>query len=135
MHFYKLKKKDDESLVAHLNKFTTLKQHLLGVQKQIPSDEAIAVLLNSVDKAPFDILVSTLQNIEKNIDEVIAALMEFDSKQRNAVDGVALPERNRLFFNQGGFKGGRMMRGRDRDQGGGRGHHLPQMWKANIFFL
>ncbi|MCO5566294.1 hypothetical protein L7F22_019970 [Adiantum nelumboides] len=80
MQFYKLKKKDDETLVAHLNKFKALKQQLLGVQKQIADDEAIAVLLNCVDKAPFDTLVSTLQNMEKTLDELVSALLEFDSK-------------------------------------------------------
>ncbi|MCO5604783.1 hypothetical protein L7F22_058954 [Adiantum nelumboides] len=82
MQFYKLKKKDDETLIAHLNKFKALKQQLLGVQKQIPDDEAIAVLLNSVNKAPFDTLVSTLQNIENTLDKVVSALLEYDSKHR-----------------------------------------------------
>ncbi|MCO5562980.1 hypothetical protein L7F22_016616 [Adiantum nelumboides] len=80
MQFYKLKKKDDETLVAHLKKFKALKQQLLRVQKQILDDEAIAVLLNSVDKASFDTLVSTLQNIEKTLDKVVSALLEYDSR-------------------------------------------------------
>ncbi|MCO5568461.1 hypothetical protein L7F22_022160 [Adiantum nelumboides] len=33
MQFYKLKKKDDETLVAHLNNFKALNQQLLGAQK------------------------------------------------------------------------------------------------------
>ncbi|KAI5073696.1 hypothetical protein GOP47_0011709 [Adiantum capillus-veneris] len=97
MQLYKLKKKDDESLMAHLNKFKALKQQLLGVQKQSPDDEAIAVLLNKVNKAPFDMLMSTLHNMEKKLDEVIATLMEFDSKERDATNGVALTEREGIF--------------------------------------
>ncbi|KAI5056756.1 hypothetical protein GOP47_0028574 [Adiantum capillus-veneris] len=35
-----------------------LKQHLRGVHKNILEDKAIAILLNSVDKPPFDTLIS-----------------------------------------------------------------------------
>ncbi|MCO5603493.1 hypothetical protein L7F22_057644 [Adiantum nelumboides] len=126
MKFYKLKKKDDETLAAHLNKFKELKQQLLRVQKQIPDDEAIAVLLNNVDKALFDTLVSTLQNIEKTLDEVVSTLLEYDSKHRPKSEEEIQAPRERVFYNRGGFQGGRnyMARGRGRARARGQGQIL-----------
>ena len=77
MQFFKLNKEDNETMVVHINKFKAIKQQLLAVKKETPDDEAIGVLLNSVDKEPYTALVSTLQNVDKALQEVESALIEF----------------------------------------------------------
>ena len=74
MQFYKLNKIDEESMAAHFNKFKALKQQLWVYGK---------ILLNRVEKPPFDSLVSTLQNLEKTLQEVEAALREYKSKNKS----------------------------------------------------
>ncbi len=92
MQFYKLNKRENESMTAHINNFKALKQQLKSIQKDIPQDEAIAVLLNSVDKKPYDTLVSTLKEVDKNMEDIISSLLEYESKHKSATPTHALGE-------------------------------------------
>ena len=83
MQFYRFDKMESDSMTTHINKFKAIKQQLAGIKKIIPDDEAIAVLLNSVDKAPYDNLVSTLKNVDKSLQEIESALLEHESKHKS----------------------------------------------------
>ena len=63
MQFYKLDVKDSPSMTVHINKFKSLKTQLATLKKTIDEDEAIAVLLASVNHEPYENLVSTLSNV------------------------------------------------------------------------
>ena len=117
MQFYKLSKMEEETMHAHFNKFKAIKQQLLGVKKDIPEDEAIAVLLNSVDKPPYDSIVSTLQNLEKTLQEVEASLLEYESK--NKTTSASTSSKESVFYTRG--RGGYRGRGRGGFNGRGRG--------------
>ncbi|MCO5564714.1 hypothetical protein L7F22_018381 [Adiantum nelumboides] len=105
MQFYKLDKKANETMVTHINKFKALMQHLIGVKKEILEDEQIAVLLNRVDKDPYISLVSTLQNVDKDINEIESALFEFDSKQKGSIE--AMTNAPQALYTRRGGRGGR----------------------------
>ncbi|MCO5576259.1 hypothetical protein L7F22_030068 [Adiantum nelumboides] len=98
--------------------------NVTGQKKEIPENKAIAVLLNSVDKPPYNTLVSTLQNLDKTLQKVEAALLEYNSKHKPEEPAAALS--NRVFFNHGGIRGGRsnMVGGRGRGHTEGRGPML-----------
>ena len=54
MKFYHLNKNELDTMTAHINKFKSLKQELARVKKKVEEYEATAMLLNSVDKVPYD---------------------------------------------------------------------------------
>ena len=70
-------------MTSHTNKFKALKQQLVGVKKRVQEDEAAIVLLNSVDKVPYDSLVSTLKNVDKRLNEIESPLLEHESKKKD----------------------------------------------------
>lgn len=120
MQFYRFDKDEADSMAHHINKFKALKQQLAGIKKVIPEDEAIAVLLNSVDKAPYDNLVSTLKNLDKTLEEIESALLEHESKHKPMHTSTSNKEEVAL-YTRGGFK----TRGRGNftnERGRGRGH-------------
>ena len=82
MQFYRLDKIELDTMAAHINKFKALKQQLAIVKKKVEEDEAVAVLLNSVDKAPYDSLVSTLKNVDKSLNEIESTLLEHELKRK-----------------------------------------------------
>ncbi len=84
MQFYKLDKKESESMAAHISNFKAIKQQLMSIKKEIPQDEAVAVLLNSVDKKPYDTLVSTLKEIAKTLEEIVSSMLEHESKKKQS---------------------------------------------------
>lgn len=63
MQFYKLDKKDTETMAQHISKFKGIKQKLSALKKVIKEDESIVVLLKSVDKEPYESLVAILKNV------------------------------------------------------------------------
>ena len=132
MQFYRLTKLDEETIPAHFNKFKAIKQQLLGVKKQIPDDEATVVLLNSVDKPPYDTSVSTFQNLEKILQEVQASLLEYESKHKPT--NASNSSKYLALYSQGGgaFRGSFNGQGHGRGQGTftcnicGKPGHLPE---------
>lgn len=81
MQFFKLDKKEGISMTQHINTFKALKQQLHTVNKRLEDDEAIAVLLSSVDKNPYDGLVTTLMNNkDMNLHEVESSLLDYEQK-------------------------------------------------------
>ena len=94
MQFYRLDKNETDTMIAQINKFKALKQQLAAVKKKIEENEAATVLLNSVDKAPYDSLVSTLKNVDKSLNEIESALLEHESKKKDKNS----PSTTQLFY-------------------------------------
>lgn len=123
MQFYKMNKEDSVNMAAHVNKFNAIKQQLMSVKRQIFDDEAIFVLLNSVDKEPYCLLVSTLQNVDKTLQEVEAALLEFETKHKGIIETTSSAAQIFYSRGQGYATRGRGVRGRGRG-GQGQGQFL-----------
>ena len=98
MQFYHLDKNESDTMIAHINKFNALKQPLAGVNKRVEEDEATVVLLNSVDKEPYDSLVSTSKNVGKSLSEIELVLLEHESKKKDKNS----PSTSQLLYVKGG---------------------------------
>lgn len=83
MQFYHLDKNELDTMIAHINKFKALMQQLAGVKKKVEEDGVAIVLLNSVNKVPYDSLVSTLKNVDKSLSEIEYALLELELKKKD----------------------------------------------------
>lgn len=81
MQFYKLDLENNGTMTQHINKFKAIKQQLCAIDKNVDEDEAIAVLLKSVDKEPYEGLVATLMNVPTTkLHDVESALLEHETK-------------------------------------------------------
>ena len=82
MQFYRFNKKGGESMASHINNFKALKHQLKSIKKEIAHNEAVAVLLNSIDKEPYNTLVSTLKEVDKSLSEIESSLLEHETKHK-----------------------------------------------------
>ena len=119
IQFYKLDLKGHETMSAHLNKFKSLKQQLVAIGKIIEDDDAKAMLLASVDKEPYEGIVSTLANTPQTLPDIEAALLAKEKKVKGEETSTSTRE-EKAFYSRGGYSrhGGRAGRGRGK---GGRG--------------
>ena len=103
MQFYKLDKKESETMVQHISKFKGIKQQLSALKKVIEEDESMAVLLKSVDKEPYESIVATLKNVPNiKLQDIESSLLEHESKVKEKGSFVASQSGEQALFTRSG---------------------------------
>lgn len=105
MQFYKLDKKESETMVQHISKFKGIKQQLSALKKVIEEDESMAVLLKSVDKEPYESIVATLKNVPNiKLQDIESSLLEHESKVKEKGSFASQFSEQALFTKSGRFQ-------------------------------